>query len=88
MTLISQIDGAITRSTTSTVRASKIRRQLHVIMLFTLPLSVELNKALHLDITDEALPDQVTMTDLDSDTNALFSDASTYWGEEVESILG
>lgn len=88
MTLIPWIDGAITRSTTSIVRASKIRNQLRVIMLFALPLSVKLNKALHLDITDEALPDQATVTNLDSNTNTLFSDASTYWGKEVESILG
>lgn len=57
-------------------------------MLFALPLPTGLNKALRLDITDEALPNQATVTDLESDTSALSSGVSTYSGEEVESILG
>lgn len=61
---------------------------MHTIISSILPFSVELNKVLHLNITDEALPDQATVTDLDFNTNALFSDISTYGREEVESILG
>ncbi len=78
----------MTRSTIGTVGASKIRRQLHAIILFALTLPAALNEAFCLDITDEALPNQTTVTDLDSDTSALSFSASTYGGEEVESILG
>lgn len=88
MTLIPRIGGAIIRSTTGTVRARKIRRQLHAIMSFVLLLPTELNKVLRLDITNEALPDQVTVTDLDFDTNTLSCGASTYGREEVKLILG
>ncbi len=88
MTLIPGIGGAITRSTTGTLRASEIRRQLRAIISFALPLPAGLNKALCLDITDEALPDQATVIDLDSDTSTSSSSASTYGGEEMESILG
>lgn len=78
----------MTRSTTGTVRARKIRHQLHAIMSFVLLLPTELNKVLCLNITDETLPDQVIVTDLDFDTSTLSSDASTYGREEVELILG
>ncbi len=57
-------------------------------MSFALPLSAGLNKALCLDIIDEALPDQATVTDLNSDASALSFGASTYRGEKVESMLG
>lgn len=78
----------MTRSTTGTVGASKIRRQLRAIMSFALPLPAGLNKTLRLDITNKALPDQATVTDLDSNTSASSSGASTYGREEVESMLG
>lgn len=70
----------MTRSTTGTVGASKIRCQLCAIMSFAFPLPAGLKKALCLDITDEPLPDQATVTDLDSDASALSSGASTYRG--------
>ncbi len=57
-------------------------------MSFALPLPTRLNKALCLDITNKAFSDQMTVTDLDSDASALSSGASTYRGEEVESMLG
>lgn len=78
----------MTKSTTGTVRARKIRRQLHFIISFVFLLPTELNKVLCLDIIDEALPDQVTVTDLDFDTSILSSGASIYGREEVELILG
>ncbi len=57
-------------------------------MLFALPLSARLNKVIRLDITNEALLDQAIVTDLNSNTSALFSSASTYGEEEIESMLG
>lgn len=88
MTLISQIGSTITRSTIGISGASKIRCQLYTIILFTLLLSARLNKTFCLDIIDEALLDQAIVIDLDSNTSAFSSSASTYREEEVESILG
>lgn len=88
MTLIAWISSTITRSTTGTVEASKIRRQLHAIMSFALLLLVGLNKVFCFDITNKAFSDQATVTDLDSDISALSSDASTYKEKEMDSMLG
>lgn len=76
------------RSIISTMGASKIRRQLRAIMTFVLPLPDGLNEELYLNITNEALLDELLVSDPESNTSTLSSDTSTYGGEEVELILG
>lgn len=78
----------MTRSITDIIGASGIRRPLHAIMTFALPLCNGLNEGLHLNIIDEALLDKALVLNPESNTNALSSNASTYRGEEVESMLG
>lgn len=83
MILILRIDSAITRSIIGTLGPSKIQHQLHSIMLFALLLPNGLNKALCLNITNQAFLNQAIVTDLKSNTSALFFSASTYKGEKV-----
>lgn len=53
---------------------------MHTIILFALSLFTRLNKTFCLYITNKALPDQATVTDLESDIDVFSSVISIYRG--------
>lgn len=56
--------------------------------MFALSLSDSLNKRLYLNITDKAFPNKPLVSDPESDTSAIASNANTYERKEIESMLG
>lgn len=88
MTLIPRICATLVRFTIGMVGASEIKCHLRAVISFSLSLLADLNESLCLGVIEEAIPDEVMETDLDTDSSYSFSGTSTYGSNEVESMLG
>lgn len=72
MTLIPHIDTVITRLPMGIIGVSKVRRNLRAIIMFFLPLSIDLSESFCPGIIDDTILDKTIILDSDSDNSFFF----------------
>ena len=88
LTLIARTDGAMARSSTESVNVSEIRRQLRVVMTFSLPISDDVKDELKLSYLGEAILDKGSLSEPRSDKSTInATTVDAYGGNKVDSML-
>lgn len=88
LTLIAYTGGAMARSSTRSINVNTIRRQLRVVMIFSLPISDNIKDRLKFSYLEEAILDKGLLSESEfnkSTMNATIMDA--YGGNEIDLIL-